>query len=126
MEAFAQFTPSQPPGEEQLDLPGVRFREAAYRPTHSAFAGERVQGAQVHLTADAEPAGFDPLRVGHAILSTVAELYPDQPLWREAVPGHPEFIDLLWGSAAMREGIAERAGYEEILAASPTPIELWR
>ena len=145
----------------ELDLPGVRFREAAYRPTHSAFAGERVQGVQVHLTDDLgmtgddrrpndpaghdaagqdpagqgpagrgaagyDRAGFDPLRVGHAILSTVAELYPDQPLWREAVPGRPEFIDLLWGSAAMREGIADRAGYEEILAASPTPIELRR
>ncbi|MGP9682804.1 MULTISPECIES: exo-beta-N-acetylmuramidase NamZ family protein [unclassified Brachybacterium] len=110
----------------ELDLPGVRFRESNYRPTHSAFVGERVQGVQVHLRADADPAGFDPLRIGHAILSTVARLYPDQPLWREAAPGRPEFIDLLWGSAALREGIADHADYEEILAASPAPIELRR
>ncbi|MGP5289749.1 exo-beta-N-acetylmuramidase NamZ family protein [Brachybacterium tyrofermentans] len=130
----------------ELDLPGVRFREANYRPTHSAFAGERVQGAQVHLATDlgacgpadravdpaavdpaaADPTGFDPLRIGHAILATVAELYPDQPLWREAAPGRPEFIDLLWGSVALREGIADRASYDEILAASPAPIELAR
>ncbi|WP_193105343.1 exo-beta-N-acetylmuramidase NamZ domain-containing protein [Brachybacterium sp. FME24] len=121
----------------ELELPGVRFREANYRPTHSTFAGERVHGVQVHLTSEVGPAGdaalagtgapldsFDPLRVGHAIIATVASLYPDQPLWREALPGRPEFIDLLWGSSALREGIADGASFEETLAASPPPIEL--
>lgn len=112
-------------------LPGVCFREANYRPTHSSFAGERVQGAQVHLTegphaAAADAGAFDPLRLGHMILSVVAELYPDQPLWRESAPGRPEFIDLLWGSDVLRTGIADRASYEEICAASPAPIGLQR
>lgn len=115
----------------ELELPGVRFREANYRPTHSTFAGERVHGAQVHLAPEVGPAGpeaplqsFDPVRVGHAIIAAVASLYPDQPLWREPFPGRPEFIDLLWGSSALREGIADGASFEEILAASPVPIEL--
>lgn len=112
-------------------LPGVCFREANYRPTHSSFAGERVQGAQVHLmegphAAAADAGAFDPLRVGHMILSVVAELYPDQPLWRESAPDRPEFIDLLWGSDVLRTGIADRASYEEICAASPAPIGLQR
>ncbi|GAA1303045.1 exo-beta-N-acetylmuramidase NamZ family protein [Brachybacterium tyrofermentans] len=124
----------------ELELPGVRFREANYRPTHSTFAGERVHGVQVHPAAQEGSVGsagaaglagpeaplenFDPLRVGHAIIATVAALYPDQPLWREPAPGRPEFIDLLWGSSVLREGIADGASFEEILAASPAPIEL--
>jgi len=115
----------------ELELPGVDFREAAYRPTHADFAGERVHGAQVHLRADLDVAGtgtsteaFDPLAVGHAIISTAATLHPDRPLWREQVPGRPDFIDLLWGSSAFREGIEDGADLSEILAASPAPIEM--
>ncbi|ACU85828.1 uncharacterized conserved protein [Brachybacterium faecium DSM 4810] len=109
-----------------LDLPGVRFREAAYRPTHGDHAGEHVHGAQVHLTLDPARAGagpevLDPLRVGHAIISTVAAVHPERPLWREQAEGRPPFIDLLWGSSAFREGIEDGASYEEILSASPAP-----
>lgn len=110
-----------------LDLPGAVFREAVFRPTHGPFAGIRLHGAEVHLTADLETAGadpraFDPLRIGHAILSSLALLHPDRPLWREQDDGRRAFIDLLWGSTALREGIEQRASYEEILAASPTPL----
>lgn len=110
----------------ELDLPGVAFREAVFRPTHGTFAGARVHGAEVHLTVDLETAGadtrtFDPLRVGHAILAAVATLYTDRPLWREQDAGRP-FIDLLWGSPALREGIAQGASYEQVLAASPAPL----
>ncbi|MGP9538946.1 exo-beta-N-acetylmuramidase NamZ family protein [Brachybacterium sp. AOP43-C2-M15] len=113
----------------ELELPGVAFREAAYRPTHADFAGERVHGAQVHMTVGLDRAGtdtalFDPLAVGHAIISALAALHPDRPLWREQVPGRPPFIDLLWGSSAFREGIEAGADLPEILAASPAPVEM--
>jgi len=103
----------------ELELPGVRFREAAYRPTHSIFAGERVHGAQVHLTEEPgtavlDPQRFDPLRVGHAILSTAARLYPDRPLWREAAPGRPHFIDLLWGSPSVQVTPSRRAAVSSV------------
>ena len=112
-----------------LDLPGVAVREAVVRPTHGAFAGQRVHGAQLHLRLPAHDAAgdlgaFDPLALGHAVISTVAALHPDRPLWREQVPGRPPFIDLLWGSSAFREGIEDGAGLDEILAASPAPIPL--
>ncbi|WP_395963768.1 hypothetical protein [Brachybacterium sp. Z12] len=54
----------------ELDLPGVSFREARFRPTHGAFAGRTVHGAQVHLAGGSDgtgggaplalAAGFDP------------------------------------------------------------------
>ena len=112
----------------ELALPGVAFREAVYRPTHSTFAGERVHGVQVHLALDPQQAGdlrvFDPLRVGYTVIAAVRALYPGQRLWRERTDGRPPFIDLLWGSPAFREGIEEDAGYDEILAASPTPLDV--
>lgn len=112
-----------------LDLPGVAFREAVFHPTHGAFASERVHGVAVHITAELHAAArdlgtFDPLRLGHAIIASAAALYPNQALWREPAPGRPPFIDLLWGSAALREGINDGADYDEILAASPEPLEL--
>lgn len=120
----------------ELDLPGVSFREARFRPTHGAFAGRTVHGAQVHLAGGSDgtgggaplalAAGFDPLRVGRAIIATIAALHPEQPLWRDPAPGRPPFIDLLWGSAALRDGIAAGTGYDEILSASPAPIEVRR
>lgn len=121
----------------ELDLSGVSFREARFRPTHGDFAGRTLHGAQVHLTGASAgigsgegthvlAEGFDPLRVGHAIIATVAALHPEQPLWRDRAPGRPHFIDLLWGSSALRDGIAAGAGYDEILSASPTPIEVRR
>lgn len=112
----------------EMALPGVAFREAVYQPTHSTFAGERVHGVQVHLALDPQrPSNlrtFDPLRVAHAVITAVRALYPGQKLWRKRTDGRPPFIDLLWGSSAFREGIEERAGYEEVLAASPAPLDI--
>ncbi|MFC0673618.1 exo-beta-N-acetylmuramidase NamZ family protein [Brachybacterium hainanense] len=110
-----------------LELPGVLVREAVFRPTHGKHVGERVHGAQVHLRADpreaaADLTAFDPLHIGHAIIRAVARLHPDRPLWRERVDAAEPFIDLLWGSSALREGIEDDAELEEILAASPAPL----
>lgn len=100
----------------ERQLPGVAVREAVFRPTFGDWSGETVHGAQLHLLdADA----FDPVATGVAILSTVATLYPCQELWRPALPGRRPFIDLLWGSAALREGVDAGRDLDAILDASP-------
>ena len=97
-------------------IPGVRVRETVFVPAHGAFAGQRVHGAQVHpVTGE----NFDPLRLGHAVLSTLRSHHPRRELWRRNREDGPFFLDLLWGSPAMREGIEDGASYEQILAASP-------
>ena len=103
-----------------LNLPGVAFREAVFTPTFSKCAGEVVRGVQVHLL---DPHAFDPIRTGIEVLRTIAGMHPEEQIWREAAPGRPPFIDLLWGSAALREGIDAGANTEAILAASPPAPE---
>lgn len=102
-------------------LPGLEVREAVFRPTFSKWAGETVHGVQFHLT-DAE--AFEPVTTGWKVLKTIAQLYPEQQLWREQTDAtRPPFIDLLWGSAALREGIDDDAELTEVLAASPAAEE---
>lgn len=98
------------------DLPGVTFREAVFRPTFGTWAGETIHGAQIHLL---DPDAFDPIGTAVTVLGVIAELYPGHSLWREAVDGRPHFIDLLWGSPALREGIDARDDLESIVSASP-------
>lgn len=104
-------------------LPGLTVREAVFRPMYSKWKNETVHGAQLHLSDSTQ---FDPLRTAHTILSTLAELYPTRERWRERGPGaaegdRPPFIDLLWGSPALRVGVDRGWSLEEILASSPKP-----
>lgn len=116
----------------ELSPDGVIVREAVYVPTSGDHAGQRVVGAQLHLAEDpvrlvADPqARFDPLRLAHAVLSVMRDLTPTGALWRAPHPGRVPFIDLLWGSSALREGIDDRASLEEILDASPSPPAIER
>ena len=110
---------------------GVRQRGRVVRRTHGRPSrGRRIHGAVdstcacPRMTRRGHHRRVRPLAIGHAVISTVAALHPDRPLWREQVPGRPPFIDLLWGSPAFREGIEDGAGLDEILAASPAPIPL--
>lgn len=103
-----------------LDLPGLAIREAVFVPMFSKWSGERVHGVQLHLL-DAQ--AFDPIRTGYALLHTIATLYPQERLWRDNSPGRPPFIDLLWGSPALRTGIDDGATLADILTASPPSPE---
>lgn len=102
----------------EQDLPGLTVREAVFRPTFSKCADTQVHGVQLHLT---DSAALDTTALAYTLLSTIARLYPQQPLWRPHEEGRPFFVDLLWGSAALREGIDDGAGLDQILAASPAP-----
>ena len=57
-----------------LDLPGVGFREAYFKPTFSKHQGKVCGGVQVHIT---DPRTFDPMRVGVAMLVAAKALYSD-------------------------------------------------
>ncbi len=95
---------------------GVRFRDLKFQPTHGTWAGSTVRGVQLHID---DPLAFEPVTTGVGILETLAGLYPEEFGWRPAEPGRPHFIDLLWGSAALREGIDNGADAVDIMAASP-------
>lgn len=100
----------------ERELPGIRFREAVFRPTFSKWHGDVVHGAQLHLE---DASAFDPIATGVAVLQTIAALYPQESLWLPPRPGRPPFIDLLWGSSALRDGIDSGEDLRAILDASP-------
>ncbi|MEV6314890.1 DUF1343 domain-containing protein [Streptomyces sp. NPDC051776] len=77
----------------ELDLPGVRFREAYFTPTFSKFQGKTVGGVQLHVH-DRE--AYDPVRSGIGLLVTAKRVWSGFA-WRE-----DKWIDKLTGSATVR------------------------
>jgi uncharacterized protein YbbC (DUF1343 family) len=98
-----------------LQLPGVYFRPTYFKPTTSKHQGELCGGAQVHLL---NRNAFQGSQVGLAVLQTLKRLYPEEFGWftftKDGVTKH--FIDLLWGTDAVRHRIDAGEGCEDLLA----------
>jgi uncharacterized protein YbbC (DUF1343 family) len=108
-----------------MELPGVRLRPCVFRPTFHKFAGEAVHGVQLHVTdADA----FRPYRTGVAFVKACRDQAPDRFRWRtrayEFVDTIPA-IDLLAGTAALREGIDAGASIDDLAATWPRHEGQW-
>ncbi|MEG3629250.1 exo-beta-N-acetylmuramidase NamZ family protein [Streptomyces poriticola] len=91
----------------ELELPGVRFREAYFTPTFSKFRGKTVGGVQIHVH-DRE--AFDPVRTGIGLLVTARRVW-DGFAWR---PDH--WIDKLTGSTQVRTAIDAGADTDGVVA----------
>jgi uncharacterized protein YbbC (DUF1343 family) len=78
----------------------------AFEPTFHKHAGTLCGGCQIHVT-DRET--FEPVAVGVAIIEACRVAGPDRFQWREP-PYEYEYtkppIDILYGSAALRDGLA--------------------
>ena len=101
----------------RLDLPGFGFRAARFRPEFSKHAGKVCGGVQIQILA---PEVVRPVTAAVLLLATVRECAPDAFGWREqpyefvaAVPA----IDLLTGSAAVREALETGGLLEPVFAA---------
>lgn len=98
---------------DALNLPGIAFRETAFKPAFDKYAGEGCGALQLHVL---DPSSYDPLSVAAATIYLCAELFGSDFHWR---PGAYEFvedipaIDLLSGSPQLRELIESRAGVDE-------------
>lgn len=108
-----------------LDLPGVAFRPASFRPTFQKFAGETCSGVQVHpLDARA----FRPVATYVALCALAQRQRPDRFAFRtepyEFVDDIPAF-DLLTGSALAREGILAGEDARAIAEAASLPDAGW-
>ncbi len=89
-----------------LGLGGVRFRPISFEPTFHKHAGKACGGCQIHVI---DRAAFEPVAAGVAIIAACRRAAPDRFAWREP-PYEYEYtkppIDILYGSAALREGLA--------------------
>jgi uncharacterized protein YbbC (DUF1343 family) len=63
-----------------LNLPGVFFRENYFQPTFNKFAGQLCGGAQIHVI---DRKVFRSFQTGLEILRTIRRLYGDQFAWKQ-------------------------------------------
>jgi uncharacterized protein YbbC (DUF1343 family) len=76
-----------------------------YVPTFHKHHGTTLRGLQLHIT---DEAAFQPLRTAVEVMSSLAELYPDDFRFLTDADGETDrgtrhAVDRLWGSAALRE-----------------------
>jgi len=97
-----------------MNLPGLRFRPAAFTPISSKFAGTTCGGVQVHVL---DPGSFQPLLAGISLLSACLRQQPEHVTFLpDSWEGtHPHF-DLLAGSSDLRRDLLAVTAPEEIAA----------
>ncbi|MGX2998104.1 exo-beta-N-acetylmuramidase NamZ family protein [Streptomyces sp. JNUCC 64] len=106
----------------ELELPGVRLREAYFTPISGKFAGTTVGGVQLHVH-DREV--FDPVRTGIGLLVTARRVW-NGFVWRfDRAPG-THWVDHLTGSPLVRTLIDAGAGTDEVVAAWRTELSAFR
>lgn len=98
----------------QQGLEGVIFRPTGFTPWTSKHAGNACGGVQLHVT---DRLRFQPLRVGLHLLAACRDLFPDNFQFLASTrAGSPAHIDLLMGSAAVREGLTQGAAPADLYA----------
>jgi uncharacterized protein YbbC (DUF1343 family) len=99
-----------------LDLPGVAFRTARFRPMFGKHADEVCAGVELHVV---DRRVLNPVAIGLHLLRTIRDLDPDRFSWRvepyEFVSDVPA-IDLLTGSAQARKAIEAGETLEPLLS----------
>jgi len=110
---------------EKEGLPGVAFRPIAFVPQFQKWAGRACGGVALHVTSRET---FLPVRTGVALLAAAKRLAPRDFAWRqepyEFVSDRPA-IDLLTGSAAVREGIEAGAPLRVLTAGWDEAERAW-
>jgi uncharacterized protein YbbC (DUF1343 family) len=91
----------------ELDLPGVVFREVYFAPTFSKWVSQVCGGVQVHITNERE---FEAIRTAITMIIAAKQLYPGVFAWRP-----DNFIDKLFGSARLRQLVDAGAGVDEVV-----------
>jgi len=108
-----------------MQLPGVRFRPCTFTPTFHKHAGQACGGVQLHVT---DARAFRPVRTGVAFVKACRDHDPARFGWRarayEFVDKIPA-IDLLAGTARLREGIEAGASLDELCARWPRDEGAW-
>lgn len=89
-----------------LEIPGIKFREAWFRPTFSKYQGELCGGAQIHVI---DRSTYRSVESSLYIIKTIMDLYPDHFRF------HKTYFDKLLGTSKVREALEEGRNVEEII-----------
>ena len=91
----------------ELNLPGVKFREVWFTPTFSKFKGEQCGGCQLHVT---DRTAYQSIATTLAILSVVKKTYGDK------LELHAGYFDKVTGTSTVREALERGEPVEKIVA----------
>jgi uncharacterized protein YbbC (DUF1343 family) len=107
----------------KLVLPGVRFRAHTFNPACSKFAGQVCEGVQVHVF---DRLVFHPVLTGLHLLALTRELALDSfEFLQPGAEGKPLHLDLLAGTAHLREYLEAGRMVEEITSDWAPVSEEW-
>ncbi len=90
-----------------LNLPGVKFREVWFTPTFSKFAGQQCGGCQLHVT---DRDAYRPVATTLAILSVVKRIYGGK------LELHASYFDKVLGTSSVREALERGEPVDKIVA----------
>ena len=93
----------------ELDLPGLAFSPAFFRPSFGKHAGTVCHGVDIHVL---EPKSVQPVALGVHLMRTIEELHPDEFAFNPPPAGGRWHIDLASGNTDLR---TSREGTESIL-----------
>ena len=98
----------------KIGLPGVYFRPVYFTPTFQKWAGELVEGCQIHVV---DRSTFRPFRTGLALLQLYREIGEDQFQWKQP-PYEYEHeklpIDILCGTDRVRKQLEIGASVDDL------------
>ncbi len=92
----------------ELNLPGVKFREVYFTPTFSKFSGEQCGGCQLHVM---DRNAYNSVNTTLAILATVKQLDGDK------LEFHAKYFDHVLGNSTVREALERGEPVDQIVAA---------
>lgn len=83
-----------------MQLPGVMFRPAYFKPTFSKYLGELCHGVQLHIM---DNRALQPMETGVRLMYTIKKNYEEFSFLPPLKEGSRPFIDLLGGDKMYRE-----------------------
>lgn len=84
-----------------LDMPGLHFRRASFKPTFSKYQNELCHGVQVHITGREKA---DVFLGGLKLLETIRNMYPEKLEYLSWGESRIHSLDKLLGTDAFRAG----------------------
>lgn len=109
-------------GLNRRGLPGVYFRPHAFEPTFQKHAKVLCGGGQVHVT---DRAAFRAVETGVAMIEAFRDAGPNHFAWREPPYEYEHTkapIDILYGSPALREGLAQGRTTNDLVRSWPDEV----
>jgi uncharacterized protein YbbC (DUF1343 family) len=103
-------------------LRGVRFRAVVFEPTFQKHAKSACGGCQVHVT---NRQSFHPVAAGVVLIDVFRQAGPGRFAWRQPPYEYEHSkmpIDILYGSAALRESLEQGASADEIIRGWDEPL----